>query len=688
MTKIAALIFLFCIPVLSSGQALPSNQSASSDTLLNKVKHRYIKEISVQAPIKILSPKQWAGGYSVISDAQLQLGNSYNLQEQLNSVPGVVMQQGTMSTNRVTIRGVGSRTPYQTNRIKAYWGQMPLTDGDGATALEDIGLNDIDRIEILKGPASSLYGAGLGGVILLHLFNTDEQKRENAIKSEIGSFGTHSHHAQINLKNTDSGNISLVAGAVNTDGYRQNSTYRRYNATLKGQQVLGSHYFNFLYNFRYLKGGIPSSLDSLDFRYNPKKAASSWYDIGGYEENTGHMLGLGLTSPIKSKWVNSFTLFAKSSSLDELRPFNRLNEDRYSYGLRNKLTFTAAQIKAEVGTEIMIDNNTISLFGVKQDNLGRELNETEHRRHYHNIFALLEYRPAAKLVLQGALNFNQTGYRAENSDGGKGGTDYSYSPVFSPRFGFNYQLNGRTYIFGSLGHGFSAPSVEEAQMPDGSFNKNIKPEEGMSYEVGARYGNPNIRVYADATLYLMRMKNLLVTERDAIDQFYGKNAGQTAHEGLEAMLGWDILKPNPNKSLEVALTYFVSRNKFTAFTDEGIDYKNKHLPGIPRSNITLQLTGLFKPFRFNVNHNYTGSQYLNDGNTKQYTSHHKTNAKASFHFILHKINANVYLGADNLFDMPYASMVVVNAKGFGSGLPRYYYPGLPFNVFGGVELKF
>lgn len=687
MIKAILLTLFFYFAISLNGQTT-SEQSEPNDTLANTITHQYIQEISVQAPIKILSPKQWAGGYSVLNNATLQLGNSYNLQEQFNKLPGVVMQQGTMSTNRITIRGIGSRTPYQTNRIKAYWGQMPLTDGDGATALEDIGLNDIDRIEILKGPASSLYGAGLGGVILLHPFSTDELKRKASIKSEMGSFGAHSYHAQINLKNTQSGNISLVGGALNTDGYRQNSAYQRYNATVKGQQRFGAHYFHFLYNFLHLKGQIPSSLDSVDFKQNPQKAATSWNNISGYEEATRHTLSLGLNSPVIRNWVNSFTLFAKRSSLDELRPFNQLKEDRYSYGLRNKLTFNAAQLKAELGTEIMLDNNDISLFGVEQDYLGQKLTQIEHRRHYYNIFALLEYQPLSKLVLQAAFNYNQTGYRTNDKDVANSITDYSYSPVFSPRIGINYQLTPQINVFSSMGHGFSAPSVEEAQMPDGTFNKNIKPEEGISYEVGARYDYSDPRVYADVTFYLMRMDNLLVTERDAIDQFYGKNAGKTSHQGLEALLGWDILKPNRTKSLGATLSYFISKNKFDTFTDDGIDYKDKHLPGIPRSNTSVQLIGQFNPFRFNVTHSYTGGQYLNDSNTKQYTSYHKTNAKASFDFTIHKVRANVYFGADNIFDNQYASMVVVNAKGFGSSLPRYYYPGLPFNIFGGVELRF
>ncbi|SMO44127.1 iron complex outermembrane recepter protein [Saccharicrinis carchari] len=687
MVKNWALIVFCCFVFISKGQTGQKDQMPK-DTLDRKMVHRQIHEVSVQAPVKIIAKNKWPGAYAAIPGTALQSGSPYTLQLQLNRLPGVVMQQGTLSTNRITIRGIGSRTPYQTNRIKAYWGEMPLTDGDGATALENIGLNDMGRVEVLKGPASSLYGAGLGGVVLLHPFSKGLDKSTIRINSGVGSFGTHLHHANIKLKNTQKGNFQLVGGAINTDGYRQNSSYQRYNLTFKGQQTLGRNYFNFLYNFKYLKGGIPSSLDSLDFKDKPQKAASSWYNIRGYEEDRGHMLCLGFVSPIRNNWVNSFSFFAKSSSLNELRPFNQLNENRYSYGLRNKLSYSVAQLRAEVGIETMIDNNEVAMFGVKQDDLGKQLSDTEHRRRYYNIFGLLEYHPLSELVLQAAFNYNHTDYASVNRIKTNEETEYAYDPVFSPRVGFNYQLSAQIYVFGSLGHGFSTPSVEEAQMPNGSFNKNIKPEEGMSYEMGTRWAYPEANIYADLTLYWMRMKNLLVTERDAIDQFYGKNAGKTAHRGIEATLGLDLIKKVESKHLSLEFSFFVSKNTFIDFVDDGINYKNKHLPGIPGSSTSLQLQGYFNPFRFNINHAFTGSQYLNDANSKQLNSYHKTDARVSFDFSLNKIGGSVYLGVYNIFDKPYASMLVVNAKSFGNARPRYYYPGLPFNAIGGVELSF
>ena len=599
-----------------------------------------------------------------------------------------MMQQGTMSTNRITIRGIGSRTPYHSNRIKAYWGEMPLTDGDGATSIEDIGLNDISQLEVLKGAASSLYGAGMGGVIMLRAFSNEYLKDGVKIKSELGSFQRYSQHFQLSKNVSDKGYLALVGGLVKMDGYRQNSNYKRYNITAKAQQSIGNNYWSVLYNFRYLNGQIPSSLDSISFIDNPQKAAASWSNIGGYEENLRHLLSVGLVSPIANKLVNGLTVFGKASSLTELRPFNQLKENRYAYGLRDKLTLATDKLKTTIGIEFMFENNDVALFSVKENDLGRPLSNANYHRYYTNVFGLVEYYPSPRLIGQIAFNINQTGYRIDSQTEGVRGFNYNYIPVVSPRVGVNYQVHKYTHIFAAIGHGFSAPSMEEAQLPDGSFNKQIKPEEGANYELGLRYGNSNHEFYADFTMYLMKMKNLLVTERDAEDQFYGKNAGETTHYGLEALLKYALFKPTKTRALDFTLSYFISFNKFDHFIDNGSNYKGNHLPGIPNANLSIDVLARLKSINFSIDHKYIGRQYLNDKNTKQLSGYHKTNAKMSVDFNIHKLKTNVYLGVDNIFNTHYASMVVINAKSFGNNLPRYYYPGLPFNVFGGVEVAF
>jgi iron complex outermembrane receptor protein len=68
----------------------------------------------------------------------------------LNTIPGVLMQQGNLNTNRITIRGVGARTPFGTSRIKAYLNDIPLSSAEGETILEDIDTEWLHQLEILK----------------------------------------------------------------------------------------------------------------------------------------------------------------------------------------------------------------------------------------------------------------------------------------------------------------------------------------------------------------------------------------------------------------------------------------------------------------------------------------------------------------------------------------------------------
>ncbi len=677
--KLISLVYIFCIPIYGQN----NNLTEEEDSIKTSLGHQKLDEITVQAPISITSFLKWPGSYSKLDALKIEQGNSFNLYEQLNKVPGVNMQQGTLSTNRITIRGIGSRTPYHTSRIKAYWGDIPLTDGDGATSIEDIGLNDIANIHIIKGASSSLYGAGMGGAILIDPFLDDSLLNLTTIKSEVASFNAFSNHANVNWKCEKSGNYSIVGGVINSKGYRENSNYNRYNVTFKGKQRLGNNYLKFLYNYTHLNGEIPSSLNKTDFKRNPQKAAFTWKNIGGYEESWRNILGLSWISTLGNMGINSLTVFGKQGNIDELRPFNRLKEGRISIGLREKLTYTAGDLHVDVGTELMLEDNNASYYTVEENNVGKLINRVSYKRSYYNIFALAEYTFSNNWLIQGSLNINRTKYEVDDDNTKE---SYNYPWIASPRLGVNYK-NGSTNLFAAVGHGFSVPSTEESQMPDGSFNMDIKPEEGWNYEVGARYQSINNGWNADVTFYLMRMKNLLVTERDEIDQFYGKNAGKTSHLGLELTINGNVYQQSEKRKVDMSVNYFTSQNKFVSFVDDGNDYKSNFLPGIPSEILSTDILIWIKPIKAIFNYKSFGSQFLNDSNTKRYSSYHKISAKLELYNKWRKTRVKFYIGIDNIFDINYASMIVVNAKAFGDSQPRYYYPGLPFNVFGGVQMS-
>ena len=80
------------------------------------------------------------GSLSVLAGDNILNNDGINFSSALNTLPGVTMQNGTYLTNRIVIRGMGSRTPYNTNRIKVYLNQIPLTSFDGISSPEEFDL--------------------------------------------------------------------------------------------------------------------------------------------------------------------------------------------------------------------------------------------------------------------------------------------------------------------------------------------------------------------------------------------------------------------------------------------------------------------------------------------------------------------------------------------------------------------
>ena len=78
------------------------------------------------------------------------------------------MHSGALNTNRITIRGIGARNPYGTSKIRCFYEDIPITNGDGESNIDVFELSSISNIEIIKGPNSSVYGSGLGGAIRLN----------------------------------------------------------------------------------------------------------------------------------------------------------------------------------------------------------------------------------------------------------------------------------------------------------------------------------------------------------------------------------------------------------------------------------------------------------------------------------------------------------------------------------------
>jgi len=673
---------VFGIAFLNGTTRVNANQPESGmvpDTVV------LLEEVKVEAYQFTTDFHHIPGSIAILKPKGLNLSDGTNLANALNSVPGINMQSGTYATNRIVIRGMGSRTPYNTNRIRFYLNDIPFTSSDGISSPEDIDIQSIGRLEVIKGPGSAIYGSGLGGAI--NMYTPSKQGNEVIASTNYGNFNTWNSHFSGTVKGE---NAALWAGLghLQSEGYRENNHFKRTSFLSTGQWKNKAWEINPLLMVICADAGIPSSLGETQFENEPETAAPAWLKVGGYKKYNKILSGINVVTRFQNRAVNRFTVFGKWYDGYEKRPFNNLTDNVLSFGIREKATFYFDKMDLVAGTELISEQ-----YEWKLDKDNDQINQNRENRNQINVFAISNYRPLRQVSFSFAAALNYIKYQLTDlySDNGDQSGEREFPVIFSPRIGINYAINSQLAFYTSAGHGFSLPSPEETLLPAGDVNPAIKPEQGYQYEVGTRMNFYDKVLELDLAFYWIELNNLLVTKRVAEDIFIGTNAGKTRHYGIEMMLKTRLFdKPHFPGKLTNGLSGTISQNRFVDFSDDGNSYDGNDLPGIPAQTFHLQFTwNPISQLEIFTNLQYFGDQYLNDKNSSEYPHYFIVDLKISAILpILKTGNLRIYTGVNNLSDTHYASMLVVNAVAFGNNEPRYYYPGLPRHIYFGLRFGF
>ncbi|WP_237718538.1 Plug domain-containing protein [Flavobacterium sp. F52] len=201
---------------------ISKNSSAQEKEVQNidSVKTQKLNEVLI-SPLHINRNLQNSpASIGILSEKELLRNNTTDISNVINTIPGVFMQSSNITTTRISIRGIGARTPYGTNKIRAFYGSIPLTSGNSETVIEDIDLQNINQIEVIKGPLSSIYGAGLGGAILISPETFNKSNYQTEVSSVFGSFGLLKNRVGFNL-NEKSASLNLSYHNLKTDGSRK-----------------------------------------------------------------------------------------------------------------------------------------------------------------------------------------------------------------------------------------------------------------------------------------------------------------------------------------------------------------------------------------------------------------------------------------------------------------------------------
>jgi len=578
-----------------------------------------------------------------------------------------------------------------------------LSSGEGETVIEDIDVAAIEKIEITKGPNSTSFGSGLGGVI--HLFARETPLLESFGKatSTFGSFGLLQQRLSGGYSDTNS-NLFTSYLDLENDGYRANSSYKRKSFNLFGNQKIGNKgNLSFLGIFTRLKAYIPSSLNENDYNNNPEKAATTWAASQGYESYDKWMIGLGYDHQFSEKWSLKSSLFSNFKDGYEARPFDILEDKTNSLGLRLHINYKdrllSLPFEMSFGTELAAENYQYALFRnlyLSQPGQGSiqgdEFSAIEQKRNYINYFFQAEVWLSKNLHLETGIALNSTNYSLEDvfpTNSENQNNDYTFGAVWSPRIGFSYKVGKGKNIYTSVSKGFSVPSVAETLTAEGTINTSLKPETGWNYEIGFKGNWVENKLYTELIFFSTQIENLLVARRTADDQYVGINAGSSSHPGLEFMVNYKLLE-----TLEFQITpYFsaaLNNFKFKDFVDADADYSGNELTGVPDKQWNLGLdVNTKKGFGLNVSYLTVGKIPMNDSNTKYSDAFSLLDIKATYLFtILKVLKTELNAGINNALDEKYAASILPNAVGFGAVPPRYYYPGNPVNYYGGFSVAY
>ena len=623
----------------------------------------------------------------------------------INQISGVYGLSGSLNTNRITIRGVGSRTAFGTDKLRLYYNNIPVTNGTGFSTIEAYDLENLTSIEIIKGPKGTGFGTNLGGSIILNTKQLSDQPTKLTNSTTIGSYGL--------LKNSlgfthsqDDFYMTLQYGHMEIDGYRENNRFERDGFLLNSIFKLSKKSeLGLLVNHIDYSAQIASSISQEDFDEDPTQAAFTWKASQGYEDNNYSIIGLSHTYKAGTKLKNTTSLFYTYLDHYEPRPFNILDEYTNCFGFRTlfsgSLTVSENTLTYTLGGELYNDEYTWGTFqNLYQENngngslQGNQLSKNKEFRSQINSFATISYPFTTKLTAQLGLNVNKTHYDFRdlfNSGDTNTSANRDFKTLFLPSLDINYSITATSQLYANISRGFSNPSLEETLTPDGIINPDIVQETGTNYELGIEHKSKDERMKLDIAFYLMPIKNLLVAKRVGDDQYIGRNAGKTKHQGID--LDWNY---KFNISSKIILTPFISytfnNHSFVEFTDEEAneDYSGNSLTGVPKHKLNTGLQTTFGNGLYaNITHQFIDEIPLTDGNTLYSKSFNLLNVKLGYKKqILEKLLLGLDFGINNLTDTTYAQSVLINASSFGGNAPRYFYPGNNLNYYGNLKLSY
>lgn len=619
MRRLYRTIGIFCLLIV-----VKSNTIFAKD--LNERRYDIDLEKIVVTPSKIEQAYKYSTqNTSIIAKEDIEDSGITEVTEILDLLPSVdILEYGSVGSSRsVHTRGASS-----SQVLTLIDGRPVNTPRDGVTDFNQIPLSNIERIEVLRGPASSIYGAGAMGGVINIITKSGKEKMHTEVLNKFGSFSTKlsSFSHGYKIKDFD---YFITYDYLASHGHRDNADYLSNNVNTKfGYQLNTDNRISISSGYYNSEVGTPGLLSNVDLD-DRQEVFKRFIDIT-YD---GKMLeGQDIVLKI---YNNSDRL----EFIETFVPLDKTSHQTWVYGIDAQFS----QVLFEVfRTAIGLDYQE------------HKLNSSVSNKHAYNLKAT---------YLESELDFFD---RGSLKFGGRWDDYSNFGDRISPSASFNYWLFNEIKLHGLVGKSFRAPTFNDLYWPKEDWgiwggvegNQGLGPEKAISYEFGvSSYFLKTFKT--DVTFFKSKIEDLIEWTVDSSWWWRPNNVSTAEIKGIELESEFIIqkhLKTNLN------YTYLEVENKST---NKWLIYRPRHLYKLnftysPSPRYELGLSGIYKTKRF-----------ANEDNTSVLSHYLVVNSNFTY-----KINNSfhILLEAKNIFNEAYQEE------------RDYSMPGKAF--YGGIRLTF
>ena len=667
-----------------------------------------LPEIQVTATRAAHERARTPAAITVLGPAELRdTRRDVALAEKLAIVPGVLARQRNnfAQDEQLSIRGFGARATFGIRGIRLFLDGVPATMPDGQGQVSHFNLGAAQRIEVLRGPFSALYGNAAGGVV--QVFGADGRDAPGVSASaRVGSDGTTRLAARIAGSDARV-DYRLDASRFETDGYRDHSHARRDSVDGKLDVALGdaAKLRVVLNAFDSPDTQDPLGLDAAQLAADPRQATSAALAFDTRKSVRQHQLGAVLEAAgwrllayggerrvVQYLAVPTFVQAAPTHAggvVDLASPYRGIDA-RWQHRT-DAWTFTAGiamdrQDQRRRGYENFI-GGTLGVRGaLRRDEVDRVGDR--------DAYVQVAWEPNADWDVHAGLRHSRVRFEADDHYVTPANPDDSGELRFSatnPVFGASWQARPGLHVFVAAGRGLETPTFDElGYRADGGAGLNfaLRPARTRSVEAGARYAGPGGRA-AEAVLFRADTHDELAVASNAGGRSTFHNVGDARREGVELSARLPL---GERGRVQFAYTWLHATYLDGFLTCAGAPCPvpntavapGTRLPGLPRSTFAARAQwGGERGWFAGGGVQAVDAVPVATLGGQRAPGYAVADASVGYGFDTARVAGRVFGAIENLADRRFVGSVIVNeANG------RYFEPGSGRTFLLGAELRF